>query len=215
MNKELWKTQIGSHLWGMDHEGSDNDYFAVHIVPTSYILDGSVKNFDSVVMKSNGDDYVSHEIGKVIDELIKGNINFLTAIMSNIVIEDKYEYLPELQNIVDNYGRTKACINSIRGIAKHNYDRYILGNEDDMSPKFIKKCGIISRSLVFGINLLYGHGFNFEAVSEQSPDDVLRWMDEFEIAVEESELPDTTDPKIFRHFLHAVRLDEMRGYVND
>lgn len=210
--KELWKTQVGSHLWKMNHEGSDNDYFTVHIVPSKDILNGSVTKLRSKVMKIEGDDYVSHEVGKVVDELIKGNVNFLTGIMSDIVIHNKHEYLYELQNRVKEYGQTKACVHSIKGLAMGNYTRYVLGNEDD--PTISKRCGIINRSLLFGINLLNGRGFQFNSViNDNTPKDVRRYLNVFDVIVENSSLPETTNPKPFRDWLYNLRLDELNGKI--
>ena len=209
--KELWKTQVGSHLWKMNHEGSDNDYFAVHIASSKDILNGSITKLSSKVMKIKGDDFISHEVGKVVDELIKGNINFLTGIMSDIVVHNKHGYLYELQNRVKEYGQTKACIHSIKGIAIHNYTKFILGNKNN--PDISKKCGIINRSLLFGINLLNGEGFKFISIVNTAPDDVCYMFKVFEKAIETSNFFENTPPKPFRDWLYNLRLDELNGKI--
>jgi len=208
---ELWKTQIGSHLWKMNHEGSDNDYFTVHIVPSEDILNGSITKLSSKVMKIEGDDFVSHEVGKVVDEIIKGNVNFLTGIMSNIIVYDRSCYLYELRDLIKEYGQTKACVHSIKGIAMGNYTRYVLGNENN--PTINKRCGIINRSLLFSINLLSGEGFKFVPVINTTPDDVCYMFEVFERAIETSNLFENTPPKPFRDWLYNLRLDELNGRI--
>lgn len=208
---KLWRTQVGSHLWKMNHEGSDNDYFAVHITPTEDILNGSITKLSSKVMKIKGDDYVSHEVGKVVDELIKGNINFLIGIMSDIIVYDRSCYLYELRDLIKEYGQTKACVHSIKGLAIHNYTKFILGNEND--PNISKKCKIINRSLVFGINLLNGNGFQFNPVMVNTPKHVCNIFRIFNESVENSKLPETINPKPFRDWLYNLRLDELNGRI--
>ena len=208
---ELWRTQIGSHLWKMNHEGSDNDFFAVHIAPSEDILNGSITKSSSKVMKIKGDDYVSHEVGKVVDELIKGNINFLTGIMSDIIVYNRSCYLYELRDLVKEYGQTKACVNSIKGIAIGNYTRYVLGNEND--PTISKRCGIINRSLLFGINLLSGEGFKFNPVINPTPKNTCYLFKGFDYAVKNSSLLEKTNPEPFRDWLYNLRLDELNGRI--
>lgn len=208
----LWITKIGSHLWLMDRPDSDIDIFTAYMVPTEDILSGENRGSGSHHSGGAGageTDSVSHEIGKIIDQLIKGNINFLVGTLSPLVLFQHDDRLSTLKSIVLEHGQTKACTHSIRGLAVHNYKKYLTGSYTADEQVITKKCNTINRVLFFGINLLNGNGFEFAPVKDQTPDDVERVLDEFDKAVLASDLPDKTDQKPFREYLLDVRLREL------
>ena len=156
------------------------------------------------------EDKVSHEIGKIVDELIKGNINFLVGTLSPLVISrHQIDTLTELKGIVEKHGQTKACTHSIRGLAVYNYRKYIIGSDTARDYPLTKKCNTINRVLLFGINLLNGNGFEFKPVKNQTPEDVKLLLEEFDKAVVATKIPEKTDPEPFREYLFRLRLFEL------
>ena len=194
---------------------SDVDLFSAYIIPTKDILSGKNRGYGSHCSGSSGageEDKVSHEIGKIVDELIKGNINFLVGTLSSLVISHhEIDTLTELKHIVEEYGQTKTCTHSIRGLAVHNYRKYVIGSDTARDYPLTKKCNSINRVLLFGINLLNGNGFEFKSVTNQTPEDVKVLLEEFDKAVITSKLPDKTNPEPFRNYLFKLRMLELNG----
>lgn len=217
MNKLLWTTNIGSHAWLMNRPDSDIDLFTAYIIPTKDLLRGKNRGFGSHCSGSSGkgeEDKVSHEIGKIVDELIKGNINFLVGTLSPFVISrHEIDCLTELKNILIEHGQTKVCTHSIRGLAVHNYRKYIIGSDTARDYPLTKKCNTINRVLLFGINLLNGNGFEFKPVQNQTPEDVKVLLEEFDKVVIASKLPDKTNPEPFRDYLFKIRMMELGGVL--
>src|SRR5574341_1477687 len=169
--KTLWISNVGSHAWLMNRPDSDIDIFTAFIVPSRDILSGRNHGGGSHCSGSSGAgdvDKVSHEIGKIVDELIKGNINFLVGTLSPILISQHKDCLRSLKNILIEHGQTKACIHSIRGLAVHNYRKFITGSDTARDYPLTKKCNTINRVLLFGINLLNGNGYEFKPVTNQT-----------------------------------------------
>lgn len=212
--KTLWVTNIGSHAWLMNRPDSDIDIFTAYIVPSKDILSGKNHGYGSHCSGGSGageEDKVSHEIGKIIDELIKGNINFLVGTLSPIIISQHKDCLTALRDIVNEHGQTKACVNSIRGLAVHNYKKFIIGSDTARDYPLIKKCNTINRVLLFGINLLNGNDFEFKPVKDQTLEDVKKLLEEFDKTVAESKLSEKTDPEPFRNYLFDIRMRELNG----
>ncbi len=209
----LWSTNVGSHVWLMDRPGSDIDLFNVYIVPTKDILSGKNRGHGSHF--SGGPectvDKASHEIGKVITELIDGNINFLVGTLSSIIVHQYKNYLPSLREIVIEHGQSKACTHSIRGLAYKNYKKYVVGSDTAREYPIEKKCNSINRVLLFGINLLNGNGFEFKPVKSQTPEDVRNLMEEFEKTILESKLPEKNSPEPYQDYLLDIRIKELQG----
>lgn len=210
----LWKTVSGSHVWSMNRPDSDIDEFTAYITPSKDILCGINRGWNSHFHAKEGaetHDRVSHEIGKVVDELINGNINFLIGTLSPIVISEHSDCLRSLKDLIIKYGQTKACVNSIRGLAIHNYRKYIIGSDTARDYPLTKKCNNINRCLLFGIRLLKGNGFIFDPVINQTPNDVKTMLELFDINVKVSTLPEKTNPEPFREYLLNLRLKELDG----
>lgn len=86
MNKVLWTSVVGSHAWGMERPDSDWDFFEVYQAPTREFLLGRTHSggheshglyHDGVVW-----DKTSSEIGHFVNQIMKGNINFIIALMA-------------------------------------------------------------------------------------------------------------------------------------
>lgn len=149
MNAPLFVTIIGSHMWGMSHEGSDVDLFVAYVGSTNKLLTGI--STDSSETKFPKVDITSHELGKVVFQLTKGNYNYITGLMSPCVVVTSSLH-EELKEIFLYYLEEAPGIiyESIHGMAKANYQKYVASGVDN-SPARIKKIG---RSLFYGINLL-------------------------------------------------------------
>ena len=205
---------MGSHVWQMNRPDSDIDIFTSYVVPSKDILSGVNRGYGS---HASGGlcvgemDTVSHEIGKIVEQLIKGNINFLIGTLSPLVIFERDDYLSSLKSIIYEHVQTKACTHSIRGLAVHNYKKYIIGSDTARDYPLTKKCNLINRTLLFGINLMNTNGFEFKPVTRQTPEDVKNLLEEFDKSVIASDLPDKTNPEPFREYLLGVRLAELDG----
>lgn len=212
--RTLWITNMGSHVWQMNRPDSDIDIFTSYVVPSKDILSGVNRGYGS---HASGGlcvgemDTVSHEIGKIVEQLIKGNINFLIGTLSPLVMFERDDYLRSLKSIIYEYGETKACTHSIRGLAVHNYKKYIIGSDTARDYPITKKCNLINRTLLFGINLMNGNGFEFNPVTRQTPEDVKNLLEEFDKAVIASDLHDKTNSEPFQEYLLGVRLAELDG----
>lgn len=149
MNVPLFVTIIGSHMWGMSHEGSDVDLFVAYVESTNKLLAGI--STDSTETKYPKVDITSHELGKVVFQLTKGNYNYVTGLLSPCVVvtSSLHEELKEI--FMYHLEETPGIIyESIHGLANANYKKYIANGVDD-SPARIKKIG---RSLFYGLNVM-------------------------------------------------------------
>lgn len=72
MIDNLFTTEIGSTIWQMRHPKSDTDLFRVYVASTEEILKGTANTRSKFTQKDNTD-IALHEIGKVVDQLLKGN----------------------------------------------------------------------------------------------------------------------------------------------
>jgi hypothetical protein len=237
---ELSVTNVGSHMWKMNHENSDTDLFQIYVADTKQILRGEFDFIHSSSETNNGKtgkykvEIVRHEIGKVISELLDGNVNFLWGVMSPIIINELGYTSVKVNNTIhlvdkprcleDNplftYGSylgdlkrivianpCKGCYNSIRGLAIANKKKYINDSNIDLTIKK-KKTKIILRTLRFGINYLKGHGFLFDRPPEGNFDMELinPWIMELDNAYKSSLYPEKPNEKMFRDFLYYVRM---------
>ena len=202
MGFKLFSTVIGSHIWKMNRPDSDWDIFEVYIAPSTEILKGRLYTSSEFKQKDNVDTAI-HEIGKVISQTIKGNLNFLIGIMSPITVETS-PYHQELKTLVQQ-NLSKNCFQSIHGMSKGNYLKYIASGKDPSETR----CNKVYRVIKYGIHLLRTGTFKFEPTYDTTPSMIEQGLDELKGALERSPLPDTTDPEPFENFLLNLRLDEL------
>lgn len=214
MKNILFETIIGSHLWKMNDQDSDIDIFQVYVTPTKDILKG-VGNLNSrhIFEESESNslynypynriiDITSHEIGKVIGQLIKGNINFLLGVLSPMTVNSSswLEKLREL--VVDN--KNKLCYHSIRGLATHNYEKYIKSGKDTSVDRCIK----IGRYLNFGCTLFTTGEYEFEPpIFCAHPFEIEYWISKLDRTYSASTLPTSVNEEEFRNLLLEIRLE--------
>ncbi|MCK4668153.1 nucleotidyltransferase domain-containing protein [Candidatus Dependentiae bacterium] len=143
----LFSTLTGSHAWNMNHPGSDKDLFVCYAAPSTEFLIGRTHN-KSHYSKINGVDRTSTEIGKVVNQLLKNNINYLTCVLSPAVEfttpEHKRLYNLAIMNI------HRECYRSIKGFAYDEFKKKVNGGDKDTQ----KVRRSILRTLNFGIALL-------------------------------------------------------------
>lgn len=227
---ELWTTNVGSHMWKMNHENSDTDLFQVYLTDTKELLKGNFDYNHSSSSSSNGKlgkdkvEIVKHELQKVINEVINGNVNFLWGVMSPIVLNEtscKYttegqfalpypffsydSYLDDLRSIV-MANPSKGIYNSTHGLAIGNKKKY-LENPDIDSIVKQKKMKIIWRTCMFGINYLNGYGFRFDkpAITQFAPKDIDEIIIDLDSAYKNSSLPEKPDQAMFKDYLYYIR----------
>lgn len=212
--KTLFKTVVGSHAWNMQRPDSDVDKFEGYIVPTKDILSGILRQNSHFSSGKNRDES-RHEIGVIIEQLLKGNFNFVVGVCSPIVNEDKYGYLKELRDIVER-NLSKNIYHSTRGLAIHNYNKYFVNNVNDKTiteEELQKKTNLIVRSLMFGNLILSSSTINFVEIRNQTTEDIVRWKELIDESYEKSKLPETPDPREFREFLYKIRMVELEGKI--
>ena len=181
--KEVFVTNVGSHMWGMNHPGSDVDLFVAYAVPSSDILRGIAKTDSQHVQRETvvggvpvKEDLAIHEIGKVVDMVLDGNVNFLWGVFSPLVVRDTEGYLRGLKDIALR-NLSQRCYGSIHGLGIHNYKKYIESGKDPSE----KRCNIIARTAQFGINLLLRGVPEFRGIIGTKPEQIpefLRLLDE-------------------------------------
>lgn len=192
MSKTLFQTVIGSHAWGMNVAGSDTDYFICSQMPTKDLLKRQTLILRSVVDKevnpTTGEvliDFQSSELGLVVSQLIKNNLNYIVDTMSPIIKttspehEQLKSFFPELLS--------KELYFSFHGMAVHNLKLFHKWWGDDIPPR---KFGKIARVLKLGIRLLNEESLKFEAVPEAAETDVVALVKAIDTAFLESTLPE-------------------------
>jgi len=208
--KTLFETNVGSHMWGMERPDSDIDIYRAYIAPTRDILIGNARQ-NSHESQSKEVDRSSHEIGVVVKQLLKGNVNHLWGVMSPIIIMPS-THIYKLREFVKK-SISKNCFHSINGISYANYQKYIIARK--MEPElYEKKCNLIVRTLRFGIQLLRGEGFHFDAVEDMTELNIQTYTTQLEKAHAESPLPDKApNEQEFYDWLYRLRIDELNGEI--
>ena len=204
----LFETVIGSHIWKMNHEGSDLDLFRCYISDTRDILLGKVpqNTFDQAI--PNVDVQIS-EIGTVISQLMHCNFNYLVAIHSPIVMFDNGNVLAKLREL-SRRGLSKEAYNSIFGMCMQNYKKYIETGKDVSE----KRCNAIARTARFGYNLLTNNAMAFERASGFTPEKLRAAIEELTVAKENSALPEKCPEEIkeeFEELLIELRIRDLNG----
>lgn len=143
----LFSTLVGSHAWGMNHSQSDKDLFVCYAAPSSDFLTG-ISHVRSHRSDINGVDRTSTEIGKVINQLLKNNINYLVCVLS-----PKTEFTTPAHRklkILTYANLHRECYRSIKGFAHDEFrDKVDKGERDTQKVR-----RSILRTLMFGSVLL-------------------------------------------------------------
>ena len=206
--RTLFMTCVGSHMWHMENKESDVDLVVIYIAPTKSILRGEKVSatISQRIEEKNGVIYdtLGWEIGHLIDQLIKGNVNAIWNAASPLVLlpTTTQEDLQAL--IVDNL--CKETYRSILGMAESQI-KY------EQKPESIVGKGYRTalRTINFGIELLTNGKLCFEPVMHiPEAEEVAEKMRQLTEAYEASTLPDLPDEDVFREFLLKLRLEDLK-----
>lgn len=221
-------------MWGMNHPRSDVDVAQIYTDDSIKILLGKT-NKGGQESKIGKYDISKFEFGHVIEQLKKANLNFIWHTTSPIwkpfsnygtIIHN------HLEELVKN-NLSKEVFYSIAGLTRNNIRKYFdiylpFGKkinpkeystyEIDLPIKTIrKKLWLISRTLLFGLNILRLHKIKYqdprsifnENIKLQN---VLKLYNKFIKAYEISTLPDKPNKEEFNKILYAFRLTEVQTY---
>lgn len=203
----LFMTCVGSHMWHMESKDSDVDLVVIYIAPTKSILRGEKisATISQRMEEKNGVIYdtLGWEIGHLIDQLVKGNVNAIWNAASPLVLQPS-----SVQE------KLKALIEA--NLCRETY-RSILGMAESQiqsEKKPVKNAGkgyrTALRTLNFGIELLTNGRLCFEPVLHiPEASEVAEKMRQLEEAYEASALPDLPDEDAFRNFLLRLRLEDL------
>src|SRR3989440_737016 len=99
----------------------------------------------------------------------------------------------------------------------HNYEKYIVSERDDST----KRCNTIARTIIMGCKLLREGVIEYRPITGASPKDIPKFIDELDMALKESSLPDNPEHEDeLREFLFDVRVSSLetehdKGFTSD
>ncbi len=201
----------GSHMWGMNTAESDIDLVIIYIAPTRSLLRGEriLPTVRQRITAHRGEIYdtLGWEIGHLINQLIRGNVNAIWYATSPLVIKPS-AVQEELSTLV-RASLSRATYRSIRGMAESQIRSEAKPSND---PKIAGKgYRTAMRTIEFGIKLLSEGRICFSpAAGEHGADMVWEGMRRLEEAYESSPLPDRPAEDVFRDFLMRLRLEEIK-----
>jgi predicted nucleotidyltransferase len=118
--KNLFISCVGSHMWGMENEESDIDLVMIYIAPTRSILRG--ERIRSTIRQEIADrggevyDTLGWEIGHLINQLIKGNVNAIWYVTSPLHV--KPSIVQEELSLLVQANLCRQTYHSIKGMAE-------------------------------------------------------------------------------------------------
>lgn len=188
----------------METPESDYDYLVIYFDnPKEILINRGHKDSKFVENITVGDDKLDvhfHEIGKVIDKLIEGNINFIVAIESPEIYVF-YDEFYELRNLVER-NLNKSIAKSLVGMIEHNWKKYILSGRD-LSQKRARR---IYRYIKLGENIFKYNQVKFEKIDyEIIESDIEEGINYLKELVNTSNLPENLDENAFLYFLLKFR----------
>ena len=205
--KNLFISCVGSHMWGMQNEESDIDLVMIYIAPTRSILRGEriLSTIRQEIADRGGEVYdtLGWEIGHLINQLIKGNVNAIWYVSSPLIVKSSVVQ-EELSSLVQA-NLCRQTYHSIKGMAESQ-----IKSEVGAAKKSGKGYRTALRTIDFGIALLKEGRICFAPVFH-TPEfvEVMEEMRQLDEAYESSRLPDLPAEETFRDYLLRLRLDEM------
>ena len=205
-NQTLFKTIVGSHVWGMETPASDIDIFKAYIAPTYDICIGK-RHTGSHFSQHHKEDITSTEIGTVVSQLLKNNINYIIYIYSPHVLCGN-NILNSLRTATSG-NISKLAYNSVHGMALSNYKKYIVTNKDNSS----KRLNTIARVLQFGINLFDNGKIEFHPTHVTTPEEIEELLSTLTISHSYTNLPEKpSNPQLMENWLFDMRLNQLTEF---
>lgn len=207
--KTLFISCVGSHMWGMQSRESDIDLVMIYIAPTKSILRGEriMPTVRQEIAARGGEVYdtLGWEIGHLINQLIKGNVNAIWYVSSPLII--KPSPIQEELSLLVQANLCRETYRSIKGMVESQ-----IKSEEKPTKRPGKGYRTALRTINFGIALLKEGRICFAPVLHTpGVGEVMERMVRLEEAYEFSRLPDLPDEEAFREFLLRLRLKEMAG----
>jgi len=206
--KILFISCVGSHMWGMQIQESDIDLVMIYIASTRSLLRGEriSPTVSQQITARSGEVYdtLGWEIGHLINQLIKGNVNAIWYATSPLVIKPS-SVREELSALVQA-NLCRQTYHSIKGMAESQI-------KSEEKPNTLGKgYRTALRTINFGIKLLTEGRICFAPVSgTPGAEEVTKAMRQLDEAYKASRLPDRPDEDAFREFLLRLRMEEMTG----
>ncbi len=205
--RTLFITCVGSHMWRMNAEDSDVDLAITYIAPTRAILRGEPISHTIGQQKSirNGIVYdtMGWEVGHLINQLLKGNINAIWYATSPIVPQ-RSVCQEELKYLIEN----NLCRNTYYSLAGMADIQIKEGQKQNGSGS--KGFMTALRTMNFGVELLSRGRLCYSPVRyipelDEVEERKRRLLD----AYKSSHMPDLPDKEVFREFLYKLRMADM------
>jgi predicted nucleotidyltransferase len=164
--KTLFISCVGSHMWGMQNEESDIDLVLIYIAPTRALLRGERISLTvrQQITARGGEIYdtLGWEIGHLINQLIKGNVNAIWYVTSPLVI--KPSSIQEELSALVQANLCRQTYHSIKGMAESQ-----IKSEEKMAKIAGKGYKTALRTIDFGIKLLSEGRICFAPVLHMRP----------------------------------------------
>lgn len=205
--KTLFISCVGSHMWGMQSPESDIDLVMIYIAPTRAILRGEriSPTVRQQIAARGGEIYdtLGWEMGHLINQLIKGNVNAIWYVTSPLLIKPSI-----IQEQLSAQVRANLCretYHSIKGMAESQI------KSEEKAAIAGKGYRTALRTINFGIKLLREGRICFAPVLHKpGAEEVMEKLQQLEEAYIASHLPDRPDEEAFREFLFRLRLQEIK-----
>jgi predicted nucleotidyltransferase len=195
-------------MWKMESPESDFDLFTAYQAPTQDILIGRNYNISKHTQSTKDGvlyDVQEHEINKIVHQIQKNNWNFVSGVLSPIVIMNTIG--KELDALKD-YTRlnlSKQIYHSIHGLAQHNFAKYIQTEKDYNE----KRCTNIARTVKMGIKYLNDGVVEFDPVYHCSKEEIPKLIEVLDVAYKASPQPEKPlRPDLLDDWLLDMRIQD-------
>lgn len=207
LHSSIFQSIVGSQSWGMARPDSDTDLFVVYTASPFDLLAGRTQHGSFFDQSVPGVDYQVHEAGRVVEQILKGNVNFIQGITSPCSTVCNRQGFDLRRLVMENPAQN--CYESIRAMAKSNYKKYMERPEAEAFDPSPKRCGTIVRNLRFGATLLRTGRFEYRNPGPCTVADVESAMEELEKAKAESTLPEAPAEAPYREWLLNLRMSQV------
>lgn len=202
-------SEVGSHLWGMDHAVSDHDIFVAYSVPIERRLRGepcpkTLPSKHAVDIDGVPFDFQYIETEHLVHLLQKGNVNAIWAVLSPLNYK-KTEAYKDLESIIRGIQRTTAIVPSSVGMT----NAQLLDMEKRVNvrdPTKSLRCAY--RTIQFAANHLMNQKWTFDPAPEGcTVEDVQQFI---EFVKKDAEVNPVEMPKfMLGEWLYNTRMDEI------